>query len=124
MGRMMIGIAVALIVLGVAAYVGTGQVSVTALIPAFFGIVLAGLGALALKDRFRLASAYGGIALSVVGLLGSVPGIPKVIAQLGGSEVARPAASIAQSIMALALLVLVASLLKFVIQERRRPRSP
>ena len=124
MGRMMMGIAVALIVLGLAAYVGTGRVSVTALIPAFFGIALAGLGALGLKDRFRVPSAYGGIVLSVVGLLGSVSGIPKVIAYLGGEEVPRPAASIAQSIMALILLVLVVSLVKFVIAERRQARSP
>ena len=96
----MIGVAVALIVLGLAAYVGTGRVSVTALIPAFFGIALGGLGALGLKDRFRVPSAYGGIVLSVIGLFGSVPGIPKVIAYVGGEEVARPAASIAQTIMA------------------------
>ena len=116
----MMGIAVALIVLGLGAYVGTGAVSVTALIPAFFGIALAGLGALGLKDRFRLPSAYGGIVLSVIGLSGSVSGIPKVITYLGGEEVPRPAASIAQSIMAVILLVLVVSLVKFVIAERRQ----
>jgi hypothetical protein len=116
----MIGIAVALIVLGLGGYVGTGAVSVTALIPAFFGIAFAGLGALGLKDRFRLPSAYGGIVLSVVGLSGSVSGIPKVIAYLSGDEVTRPAASIAQSIMAVILLVLVVSLVKFVIAERRQ----
>ena len=124
MGKMMIGIAVALIVLGLGAYVGTGAVSVTALIPAFFGIALAGLGALGLKDRFRLPSAYGGIVLSVIGLSGSVSGIPKVIAYLGGEEVTRPAASIAQSIMAVILLVLIVSLVKFVIAERRQARTP
>ena len=68
-------------------------------------------------------AAYGGIVLSVIGLLGSVPGIPKVIAYVGGEEVARPAASIAQSIMALILIVLIASLLKFVVAERRQARS-
>jgi hypothetical protein len=123
MGKMMIGIAVVLIVLGLGAYVGTGRVSVTALIPAFFGIAFAGLGALGRKDRFRIPSAYGGIVLSVIGLLGSVSGIPKVIAYLSGDEVARPAASIAQSIMALVLLVLVARLLKLVVAERRRAGS-
>lgn len=124
MGRMIIGVAVVLIVLGVAAYVGTDRVSVTALIPAFFGIALGGLGVLGLKDRFRVPSAYGGIVLSVIGLLGSVPGIPKVIAYLGGGEVARPAASIAQSMMALVLLVLTVSLVKFVVAERRQARNP
>ena len=123
MGKMMIGTGVVLIVLGVGAYLGTGRVSVTALIPAFFGIALAGVGELGRKDRFRVPSAYGGIVLSVIGLSGSVSGIPKVIAYLGGDEVARPAASIAQSIMALVLLVLVVSLLKFVIAERRQTRS-
>ena len=123
MGRMMIGVAVVLVVLGLAGYVGTDRVSVTALIPAFFGIAFAGLGALGRKDRFRVPAAYGGIVLSVIGLLGSVPGIPKVIAYVGGEEVARPAASIAQSIMALILVVLIASLLKFVVAERRQARS-
>jgi hypothetical protein len=124
MGRMMIGTAVALIVLGLGAYVGTGGVSVTALIPAFFGIAFAGLGALGRKDRFRVPAAYGGIVLSVIGLLGSVSGIPKVIAYLAGDEVARPAASIAQSIMALVLLVLVVRLVKFVVAERRHAQTP
>ena len=94
------------------------------MIPAFFGIAFAGLGALRLKDRFRVPSAYGGIVLSVVGLLGSVSGIPKVIAYLSGEEVPRPAASIAQSIMAVILLVLIVSLVKFVIAERRQARTP
>jgi len=120
----MIGTAVVLIVLGLGAYVGTGGVSVTALIPAFFGIAFAGLGALGRKDRFRVPAAYGGIVLSVIGLLGSVSGIPKVIAYLAGGEVARPAASIAQSIMALVLLVLVVRLLKFVVAERRHAQTP
>ncbi len=118
----MIGIAVALIVLGLGAYVGTGAVSVTALIPAFFGIALAGLGALGLKDRFRLPSAYGGIVLSVIGLSGSVSGIPKVIAYLGGEEVPRPAASIAQSIMA--VILLRADREPREVRDRRTPPGP
>ena len=119
---MIIGVGVALIVLGVAAYVLTGMVSVTALIPAFFGIVLAGLGGVALKDRFRMACAYGVMGIGVLGLLGSISGIPNAIAYLSGGDVARPAASMAQSIMALMMLVLVAVLAKALIDERRQAR--
>ena len=51
MAKITIGIGFVLIALGVGGYFGTGRESWTALIPAFFGLPLALLGVVALKDH-------------------------------------------------------------------------
>lgn len=94
-----------LVLLGLIGYFTTGSQSVTALIPAFFGVVVfivfltvSGLaGPSALKWTM--------VVLAVVGFAATVSGIPKVIQLLGGGEVARPAAVISQTIMAVVSFV-------------------
>lgn len=93
-----VAFAIALILLGLIGYFATGRVSVTALIPAFFGALLLALGLLAHRHRAAVALALG---VALLGLLGAVPGLLKLPALLGGEPVARPAAVIAQSLMAL-----------------------
>jgi FtsH-binding integral membrane protein len=63
---------IALVVLGVGAYVLSNFASITALIPAFFGTLIVILGVVGYKqtDRQRLA-AYGIGLLAVLGVLGS-----------------------------------------------------
>ena len=56
-----------LIGLGLGGYFGTGMNSWTALIPAFFGIAIALLGALALKDAYRMHAMHGAVALCIHG---------------------------------------------------------
>lgn len=111
---------IVLIVVGVVAYVITGMASVTALIPAFFGIVLVALGVMGRTDRLQKPSLYAALVVAVLGLFGSVSGIPQVITYLSGADIARPAASITRAIMALILLVLVAVLARSVVAIRRR----
>ena len=53
MAKITIGLGLVLIALGLGSYFGTGQASVTALIPAFFGLPLLLLGLVALKERMR-----------------------------------------------------------------------
>ncbi len=48
MAKITFGLGLVLIVLGLGAYFGTGRESLTALIPAFFGLPLALLGVVAL----------------------------------------------------------------------------
>jgi hypothetical protein len=116
-----IGIGVALILLGLIGYFATGAVSVTALIPAFFGIVLALLGWLARDDKRRKLVMHIAVVVGLLGFAGSVSGIPKLIRMLGGAEIARPAAAISQSVMAALTGVFIVLCVKSFIDARRNP---
>lgn len=114
---------VLLALLGIGSYFATGQASITALIPAFFGVPLAILGALA-RDEKRLKTAmHIAAALGLVGFLGGAPGLFKLPALLWGQEVARPAAVKTQAAMAAILGVFVALCVKSFIDARRRRRA-
>jgi hypothetical protein len=95
-----IGLGVLLILLGVGGYFGSGRVSKTALIPAFFGVPILALGLAALRADWHDYALYGAIALAALGFLGSGRGLPALVHLLSGKKVKRPAATIAQSIMA------------------------
>jgi hypothetical protein len=100
MASVTIGYGAALAVLGVGGYVGSGAKSKTALIPAAFGAAALGLGLLAKNKRYRAGALGGAALLSGLGIAGSAGGLKKLPHLLGGGEVERPAAVIAQSIMA------------------------
>ena len=108
MANVTIGFGALLIVLGLGGYFSTKRVSKTALIPAFFGVPILGLGiAAALCDQCRSGSLYGAAGVAVFGFLGSARGLPGVWNLLAGRPVPRPAAAIAQSVMAGLCLVYV-----------------
>ena len=81
MGAATIGFGLALIVLGVGAYLGSGRESATALIPAFFGLALAICGGLAFKWPKP-----GVIAAMVVAALGLVGSLSRIVPALVGGE--------------------------------------
>lgn len=110
-----IGVGVALVVLGVGAYVATDFASVTALIPAIFGILCVALGRLGRgTDRGRLAR-YGLGALAVLGIAGSARGIGDMVTLATGGTVESAAAVASQAAMvALCLVLLGAVALSFV----------
>jgi hypothetical protein len=90
-----------LIVLGVGGYFGSKRVSKTALIPAFFGIPILLLGLVAvLKPEWTRGDLWAAAVLAILGFLGSGRGLPGLVRMLRGQTVQRPAAVIAQSIMA------------------------
>jgi hypothetical protein len=122
--RTTIAFGIVLIALGVAGYLGTGRVSVTALIPAAFGLVLGILGWLALNDRYRRHAMHAAAALGLIGLLGSLRGLPGLVALLTGAGVDRPAAVVAQSAMALLMAVFVALCVKSFVDARRARIGP
>ncbi len=89
-----------LVLLGLIGYFATGSQSVTALIPAFFGVVVFVVFVAVSRLAGPAALKWTLIALAVVGFAATVSGIPKVIQLIGGGEVARPAAVISQAVMA------------------------
>jgi hypothetical protein len=113
---------VALIVLGVIGYAGTGAVSITALIPAFFGAVLVGLGSFARNERYRNLAVRLAAAIGLVGLLGSVRGLTGLLDLISGGEVERPAAVISQSVMAILMIVFVGLCVRWLLGARRVAR--
>jgi hypothetical protein len=115
-----IGFGVVLILLGLGGYFGTGMASPTALIPAVFGLLLAVFGAMARDDKKRKMAMHIAVTVGLLGFLGTVPGLLKLGTLLSGGEVARPAAVIAQSIMAVLMAVYVAMCVKSFIDARKK----
>lgn len=116
-----IAFGVVLIVLGLASYFLTGMVSVTALIPAFFGFVLAILGMLARDERKRKHAMHGAVVVALLGLGGSVPGLLKIGSYFDGTA-ERPAAVLAQSVMAVLMLIYVVMAVRSFIAARAARR--
>lgn len=110
----------ALIVLGALGYLASAAQSWTALIPAMLGFPLVLLGALASKASLRKYAMHAAALLTLVGLLGSARGVPQLAALISGDEVARPAAAVAQSIMAALCLVFVILCVKSFVDARRK----
>ncbi|MDC3960632.1 hypothetical protein [Polyangium jinanense] len=86
--------------LGIGGFVATGREHKTALIPAGVGAAALGLGLLARRGSSRKAALVGATAVAGLGLAGSARGLGKLPALLRGEPIERPAAVIAQSIMA------------------------
>ena len=108
-----------LVILGLAGYFGTGTQSFTALIPALFGVILALLGFLAQNPERRKMAMHIAAALGVLGFLGTLPGLLKLPALWSGGEVARPAAVISQSIMAILMAIFTGLCVKSFVDARR-----
>jgi hypothetical protein len=124
MANVTIGIAIALIILGLAGYFGTGTPSLTALIPALFGVILLILGALARNPNRRKLAMHIAVVVGLLGFAGAVPGLLKLPTLLGGGHVDRPPAVIAQSVMALLMGIFVALCVKSFIDARRTRSAP
>jgi hypothetical protein len=114
-----IGFGVVLIILGLAGYFGSGMVSLTALIPAAFGLLLLIFGTMAKDDKRRKMAMHIAVVVGLLGFLGTVPGLLKLGALLSGGDVARPMAVVAQSIMAVLMAIYVAMCVKSFIDARR-----
>lgn len=111
MHRTIVSFGVVMIALGLIAYFATGMASVTALIPSFFGIIIAGLGLLHAKLGKGAV-----IAAIVLSLLGAGGPAARVLPAAIRGELEINAATVVQiGFMVLALVlvvVLIAGLLK------------
>ncbi len=120
MPTLTIALGVCLSILGFAGYLGGGRTSLTALIPAAFGLVFLILGAAAFRPPLRKHVMHAAAALALIGFLATVRAVGKMPALLSGGPVERPLAVVAQSIMALLCAVFVALCVKSLIDARRR----
>jgi hypothetical protein len=110
----------ALIALGLWGYFGTGTSSLTALIPAAFGLALVVCGAMARNQAYRKHAMHAAAMLGVLGFLGSLRGVLQVQSLMGGTA-AHPNAIISQLIMAaLTLLFTVLCVVSFINARKGR----
>ncbi len=108
MAKITIGLGFVLIALGLGSYFGTGRASVTALIPAFFGLPLLLLGLVAaLNERMRKTAIQIAVVIGLLGFAGTVSGLMKLPALLSGGELARPTAVAVQAGMAIVCVIFV-----------------
>ena len=95
MAKLTLVVGLILIILGVAVFIATGSHAPTALIPAYFGILLGILGLLANTPNSKRRMLFMHIAVTV-GLIGFIfpgwRGIGDLMTQMHGEIVLRPAA--------------------------------
>lgn len=108
-----------LIVLGVVGFVGTGSEHPTALIPSAFGLILAICGFLAKAPERRKLFMHIAVTVGLLGFLGTISGLIKVIRMAAGETIARPEAAEAQAVMAGITLIFVGMCVNSFIKARR-----
>jgi hypothetical protein len=126
MARITTILGIALIVLGVAFYLGTGRVSITALIPTFLGVLILvlALAGFSTNEKVRMHAMHAASLLAILGLLGTVGGVVRLARMAAGLHVVRPIAAVEASIMAMLCAVFVAlSIHSFISIRRRRAAS-
>jgi hypothetical protein len=124
MAKLTIVYGVIFIVMGLYGYFGISSESITALIPAFFGIPMLFLGWLALNEKYLKHAMHGAAVLTLLGFAGTVGGLIKFFKMLGGAETARPAAVTVQAIMAvLCLVFLILAVKSFIDARKNRTKS-
>ncbi|MEZ5285791.1 MAG: hypothetical protein R2712_13480 [Vicinamibacterales bacterium] len=105
---------IVLMLIGIGSYVLTGQ-HVTALIPAFFGIVFVALAYVARNESARKHAMHAAVALALLGVLGTLGrALPAVI----DGQIGRPAV-IAQVVTGIVMAVYVALGVQSFIAARR-----
>jgi endonuclease/exonuclease/phosphatase family metal-dependent hydrolase len=117
-----IALGAALIILGLGGYGLTGATSLTALIPAGFGLLFVLAGLLARDDRRRMHTMHAAVVLALLGFLGSVRGLLR-IADVFHPISVRPAAIVAQSIMAVLTLAYIVIAVRSFVRARRAKRA-
>jgi hypothetical protein len=117
-----LALGVALIILGLAGYFLTAAVSMTALIPAAFGLVIALAGLIARDDRKRKHAMHAAVFVALLGFLGSVRGVLQIGDVFNGTA-ARPAAVVSQTIMAVLTLGYIAIAVRSFIRARASRRA-
>ena len=109
-----------LAVLGIVAYVGTGAVSVTALIPAFVGALMLVCAALARRPALHRRGIHGALVIALLGAAGSLMNVVK-LGDLFAGTAHRPSAIVVSTIMFVLLVFYIAIGVRSFIAARRSP---
>jgi hypothetical protein len=117
-----IALGAALVILGLAGYGLSGAASLTALIPAAFGLLFVVAGLMARDERKRMHAMHAAVVIALLGFFGSFRGLMGIGTVLDGTAV-RPAAIVAQTIMALLTLAYIVVAVRSFIQARRARRA-
>lgn len=120
MAKLSITYGVIFILMGLISYFGISSESITALIPAFFGIPMLVLGWFGLNEKYLKHTMHGAAVLMLLGFFGTIGGLIKLFKMLGGAETARPAAVTVQGIMAVMCLVFLIFAVKSFIEARKK----
>jgi multisubunit Na+/H+ antiporter MnhF subunit len=110
---------VLLIILGIVGFIGTGSEHPTALIPTYFGLAIAICGFIARAPERRKLFMHIAVTLGLLGFLGTVSGLIKVVRMAGGATIERPEAAEAQAVMAFITLIFVGLCINSFIKARR-----
>jgi hypothetical protein len=112
-----------LTLLGVISYFLTAGTSLTALIPTAFGIIFIALGQISKKESARKHVTHFAIGLAIVGFLGvAIRSCGPFVSILQGGHAEHAGAVIAQVIMAILCLILLAyGIRSFVVARRKKP---
>lgn len=102
-----------LIILGVGGYILSGMVSMTALIPAMFGLIFVVLGRLAAKENLKKHMMHASAALALVLIFPTIGAIPELL------DGETSAAVIIRSITAAAALIFLVLCIKSFIDARK-----
>lgn len=106
-----------LVMIGAIGYVLTDMVSITALIPSFFGLVIIILGVVAYTPSRRKLAMHLAMGVALLGILGSASGLVGLLRSVGGT--APGAADISRSLMAVSLVVYLAMGIRSFVAARR-----
>ncbi len=118
------GFGVSLLALGVGVYLASGRSSLTALIPAAFGLALFALGLLAKRPSATKHAMHAAAAIALVGFLGSADGIVGLGRMVAGGSVELPLAVAAKGVMAAGLAAFLWLCVKSFRQARLARRQP
>lgn len=118
MAKLTIVYGVVFILMGLYGYFGISSESITALIPAFFGIPMLIFGWIALNEKYLKHAMHGAAVLMLLGFIGTAI---RIIPILFSSEpVKNPSAIVMQAIMSVLCLVFLVLAVKSLIDARRK----
>jgi hypothetical protein len=120
MAKLTIVFGILLIAVGAWGFIGTGNAHPTALIPAYFGLVLAWAGALALaQPAKRMLWMHIAVTVGLLGFLGTVPALVDAVRMLRGVVFPHPVAVEEKAAMSAICLVFVGLCVRSFIAARR-----
>jgi hypothetical protein len=119
MANLALGYGVAMVLLGLGGYFGTGGRSLTALIPAAIGALALACGWLARNERYRMHAMHAAALLGLLGFLGPLRVFPQMLTLVMGGVVLHTAAVVAQALMMVISGIFLVLCVKSFVDARR-----